>query len=300
MEGKMRSAMLASSALMLCLGSGLPVVGVAQSRTSFTGDFDPVVALTVVYGREPWNDLLATRRNTFGNGQDFIEPLYDAGYVEGGVEKHVVIATLTPRPRSQYNCHACSPMLGGAVFRREGDVWRIESAGLKIEPGHAWFDGQHGRLALVRVGRDRYGLLHQIHDVGQGIESMSASLIMAVDGVLARRLVVPPVGGPGPGACGMPAQHLKVDVLETGADGPDSGAGNADADPGPGLYEVAVDALWNDARCESVEGGLGAKWSGRACQRTTRYRYRDGAFVPSDAGVDVCSPLPERTVEFRG
>lgn len=287
----MRSRTLTSLALILSLGFGSLVPSVAQDspgpRTSFRGEFDPLLALTVVYDGK----LPTSRVNNFRKGDDFIEPLYDAAYVEGGVDKHVVIATLTPRPRSEYDCHGCPPMLGGAVFRRDGDVWRIESTGLRIEQGHAWFDGRHGKLTLVHVGPDSYGLLHQIEDVAQGDESKRASLIFGVDGVLASRLAVPSVAGPGPGACGVPAQHLKVGILE-------AGAGNTGSEPG--FYDVAVDALWNDGGCESIDGGTRARSYGRACHRITRYRYRDGTYVQTAVETDVCTQLPERTVDFRG
>jgi hypothetical protein len=303
----MRSGTLTSLALILSLGIGLFLPSLAQDsprpRTSFQGEFDPLLALTVVYGaREPWNNARTSRLGFFQSGGDFIEPLYDVAYVEDGVHKHVVIATLTPRPRSEYDCHGCPPVLGGAVFRRDGDVWRIESKGLRIEQGHAWFDGRHGKLTLVHVGQDRYGLLHQIEDVAQGDESKRASLIFGVDGVLASRLVVPPVHGPGPGACGMPAQHLKVDILNAGASNTDSAVatGHASANSESGFYEVVVDALWNDGGCESREGGARAKSYGRACHRTTRYRYRDGSYVQTAVETDVCTQLPERTIDFRG
>jgi hypothetical protein len=303
----MRSGTLTSLALIVSLSAGLLAPGLAQDsprpRTSFKGEFDPLLALTVVYGaREPWNDAHTSRLNYFQNGEDFVEPLYDAAYVEGGVDKHVVIATLTPRPRSEYDCHGCPPVLGGAVFRHDGDVWRIESTGLKIEQGHAWFDGRHGKLTLVHVGPDRYGLLHEVNDGSGGEESMRASLIFGVDGVLASRLVVPPVEGLGPGACGMPAQHLKVDFLEAGAGNAGSAvtAGRAGADSGPGFYELTVDTLWNDGRCEYIEGNTRARSSGRACHRTTRYRYRDGTYVQTAVETNVCTQLPERTVDLRG
>jgi hypothetical protein len=153
----------------------------------------------------------------------------------------------------------------------------------------------------VRVGPDRYGLLHQVHEVGQGGESMRASLILGADGVLASRLVVPPVGGPGPRACGVPAQHLKVDFPEAGVSaGSGAQAGQSRASPSPGFYEIVVDARWNDARCEPVAGGAGARASGRSCQRMSRYRYRDGTYVQTGPSSDACRPLPEVTVDFRG
>lgn len=290
---KLRSGTLCSFVLLLCWSASQSCVAMAQdsppSRTSFPGDFNPDVALTLVYGREPWSNRLEQRRSTFGGGQDFIEPLFDAAYVEDGVDKHVVIATVTPRPRSQYDCHACSSMLGGAVFRRDGNEWRIESKGLEIEPGHAWLDGRHDRLALVRIGPNRFGLLHEVRDVAQGYESMRASLIFGVDGVLASRLTVPAIEGPGPGACGAPAQRLNVDVVE-------AGVGAA----GSGFFGVDVEAQWNEARCESVEAGGGARLSGRACQRTSRYEYRNGTYVDTDLQSTVCRELPVRTVDSRG
>lgn len=288
-----------SLAVVLTLGLGLVSPGMTQDArqtlASFQGEFEPLLALTVVYGvGETWNEQHTSRLNHFTIRGDYVEPLYDVGYVEDGVDKHVVIGALTPQPRHQYNCHSCSPMLGGAVFRRDGDVWRVESTGLKIEAGHAWFDGKHGRLTLVRVGPNKYGLLHEVLDIGQGHEWRKASLIFGVNGVLASRLVVPPVAGPGPGACGVPAQHLKVDILEAGA-----GVNNP-TDSGSGFFEVVVDALWNEARCESVEGGTSSRSSGRACQRTSRYRYREGMYVQADVGNDVCMRLPEQTVDLRG
>ncbi|HUG72093.1 MAG TPA: hypothetical protein VMK82_01600 [Steroidobacteraceae bacterium] len=62
----------------------------AQVGASFRGAFDVVTALTLVYGRTPWSDAL------------------------------------TPPPRSQHSCHACSPMLGGAIFSRDGERWRTQ------------------------------------------------------------------------------------------------------------------------------------------------------------------------------
>jgi hypothetical protein len=291
----MRPGTVTSFALILLLDTGLPAPSPAQDSpgppTSFRGDFDPLLALRVVYdAREPRNnDARTSRLNLFQHGEDFIEPLYDDAYVEGGVAKHVVIATLTPRPRSEYRCHACSPMLGGAVFRRDGDVWRIESTGLKIEWGQSWFYDRQFKLVLVGPGR--YGLLHQDDDVAQGHEWKTASLIFGVDGTLASRLLVPRVEGPGPGACGMPTQHLRVNILE-------AGAGTTGSEPG--FYEVAVDALWNEGVCEYIEGGTRARSRGRTCRRTTRYRYREGAYVQAAVEMDICMPLPAREVDLRG
>jgi hypothetical protein len=262
----------------------------AQVGAGFRGAFDVVTALTLVYGRTPWNDALTTRFNTFENGRHFIEPLFDQAFVEGGVEKHIVIATLTPRPRSQYSCHGCSPMLGGAIFSRDGERWRLDAVGREIERGHAWFDATHGRLSLVRVGPERYGLLHLIDDVSGGYESRSASLMLAIDGELSSRFSARIPDSAGPGACPVPAVGLDVTIVD-------------DERPGDsGLFDLVVDAAWNEAVCRDVEfdGGPGIRASGEACRRRARYRFEDGKYRIVATEVDVCTLIPERTVSLRG
>ena len=92
----------------------------AQPAASFAGDFDPGKALAVVYGSQTWSDPRLREYADFPQGRAFVVPAFDAAFNEQGVEKHIVLATLTPRPAAAYNCNACSPLLGGAVFRKEG------------------------------------------------------------------------------------------------------------------------------------------------------------------------------------
>lgn len=276
----------------------------------FEGAFDVIPALTLVYGRAPWSDsaaaLLVASENRSSpmqqlvdpilaeNDEPFVEPLFDQAFVEDGAEKHVVVATLTPRPRSLYGCHACSPMLGGAVFRRDGDAWLLESAGPEIERAHAWFDGVHGDLSLVRIGAERYALLHRNDDQGGGYENRARSLIFGRDGVLASRLTVrtPANGGstPGPGACAVPEIGLEVTVAEMDPPGDE------------GMFDIVADARWNEARCVDVEldDGPGVAASGESCRKRTRYRFVDGEYRPVAIEIDVCTPIPPTTVSPRG
>lgn len=283
---------------------------VARIGGSFAGPFDVVTALTLVYGRAPWSgsaaELLVALENrspdterladpaSAADDGPFIEPLFDQAFIEDGVERHVVIATLTPRPRSQYSCHACPPVIGGAVFRRDGDVWRLESAGPEIERAHAWFDGVHGDLSLIRIGTQRYALLHRNNDKGGGYESRATSLIFGRDGVLANRFTarIPEGGGttPGPGACPVPDIGLDVVVVESDPPGDD------------GLFDLVADATWNEARCVSaqLDDGPGITASGESCRKRTRYRFVDGEYQPAAVEIDACTPIPPRTVSLRG
>ena len=157
--------------------------GHAQNDRSFAGPFAVDRALAVVFGGRTWQDPALRSYPGYDDNVAFVEALFDAAYVEDGVDKHVVIATLTPRPRSQHSCHACAPLLGGAVFRTSGDSWEIEAAGRIIGLGHAWY-GRASSLELVRIGPGRHGLMHRIEDVNGGYEDKSIELIFARDGTL--------------------------------------------------------------------------------------------------------------------
>jgi hypothetical protein len=206
-----------------------------------------------------------------------------------------VIATLLPRPQSQHNCHACSPMLGGAVFRRDGERWQLEAVGREIEEGHAWFDDKHGGLSLIRIGPERFGLLHRNDDVGGGYEHRRRSLIFDLGGELRAGFVyrMPETGDtPGPGACPVPEIGLELSILDEDPPG--------DA----GLFDVMIDASWNDARCAVVEldggPGQGLTASGESCRRRARYRFEDGEYRLLATELDSCTPIEERTVPLRG
>jgi hypothetical protein len=272
--------------------AGLTLAGsspaIAQGDRSFDGPFAVERALALIYGGPVWEDPRISSYPNFETDRAFVEPLFDAAYVEGGNAKHVVIATLTPRPWSEYRCHACSPLIGGAVFRADGDSWTIEAVGTVIGLGHAWY-GTHSSLDLVRIGPNRFSLLHAIEDVNGGYESKRVSLIFARDGDLAVRFEESIVESPGPGACGIPEeQHLRVTMGE-----PDEAGGGA-------LFDLIVDMRWNDARCRMLEPEV-ATFEGQVCHRVSRYRHTDDAYVLVATERDECTPLPENVrVSLRG
>jgi hypothetical protein len=254
----------------------------AQGDRSFAGPFVVDRALAVVYGGPTWQDAGLRSYADYEDDVAFVEALFDVAYVEDGVDKHVVIATLTPRPRSQHSCHACAPLLGGAVFRASGSSWEIEAAGRIIGRGHAWY-GTASSLELVRIGPGRYGLVHRIEDVSGGYENKSIELIFPRDGALAVQFSAPVLSGPGPGACGIPEeQHLRLAVDETNA---------AASGAGAGLFDLVVDSRWNDARCLVIDRET-MSFEGQVCHRVSRFAHRDDHYVLVAHETDECTPLP--------
>jgi hypothetical protein len=261
----------------------------AQPAASFSGDFDPARALAVVYGSLNWSDPRLRDFADFSQGHAFVTPAFDAAFTEQGIDKHVVIAALTPHPLAAYSCNACAPLLGGAVFRKEGGRWSVESIGQIIDSTQA-----HRSLALIRIGPDRHALLHETARASGGYEARTARLVFAVGATLASRFTVrsPEFGeSPGPGACGFPSEQgltLRMDAK--------SGAGAA-------YYEAVVEERRNDVKCATVtleDGRPASQWSGSACTRIARYRVRGDHYELLAVERNECGPARQGTSSWEG
>jgi hypothetical protein len=185
--------------------SALTVVALVALPVGWAGDavaFDPQAALTQMYGGDTWKDPRLTRYFQWSKpkgGADvaYVSLGFDAPYTEGGHRKHVVVSILTPDPPDQYGCHACTPLIGAAVFTLAGSSWQLESVSLFIEDvasGH--------RFTLVRAGPDRYALQVHQQDDHQGYELDRIDLLVPYQKDIRRALTVGFNESPSPGACG--------------------------------------------------------------------------------------------------
>lgn len=271
-------------AAVLLLLASVPA-GAAQPQSSFSGPFSADRALIAVYGSLEWKNPELTRHADFRQGAAQVEPLFEGVFQEDGTTKRLVIGKLTPVGARPYNCHACSPLLGGAVFRQDGNQWRREAEGKLIQPSSA----THSSLQMLQIGPQRFAILHRISDVHGGVETREASLIFGVGNQLAVRFRANGFVAPGPGACPLPEQRLLV----TTEDEPGSARE---------YFDLIVDATWNDASCRDSRQGdrLFLTASGKTCRRVTRHRFRDGSYQLLSTAMDQCTPLEERTVEAAG
>lgn len=256
-----------------------------QAEASFSGTFSADRALISVYGGLEWKSPELSRHADFRDGAAHVEPLFESIFLEDGATKRLVIGKLTPLGNRHYNCHACSPLLGGAIFRQDGNRWIREAVGELIQPTSA----THSSLQLLQIGPQRFAILHRISDVHGGVQTREASLIFGVGNELAMRFKAGGFSAPGPGACPLPEQRLLV---------------GTENEPGESreYFDLIVDATWNEATCrDSWQGNrLFLTSSGKACRRVTRYRFREGSYQLQSTPVDQCTPLEERTVEAAG
>jgi hypothetical protein len=256
--------------LIASLSSNLASVSqvMAQDVRSFAGEFDVEKALKLVYGDLIWSDKILKQFENFKDSDEArICSVFDASFKEQHVEKHVVIAALTPNVE-YYGCHACWPLLGGAVFRNDGEQWSIESESKVLEPGNGWGD----KFSLVKTGQDQHGVVHLVEDVHQGYEDKVASIFFPLEGQLfAQKFSTAITGTPGSGACEVPDQHLRLSFTD-GKMLPLRLYEN--------YYEIVVDEQWNEGKCSEIETGVDVEFLfiGRVCHNISRYRFNKSEY----------------------
>lgn len=175
--------------------------------------FDTNRAMILLYSGQT---LTSSDLKQYFKGQTtgYISVAYESGYNENNLEKHVVIFHITPEPAEQYMCHACSPLIGGAIYTKTKDSWAIETKSMIIGWGNAFGE----KMSLVRIGKDRHAVMLSISDAHQGYETKYINLIVPYNNKLNVALNVGFIEKPGPGACGEAAPEQKVEIKfdETG------------------------------------------------------------------------------------
>ena len=92
-----------------------------------------------------------------------ISVLLTAQVNEDGAEKTYLVASAVPdKVPGGYECEACAPALGVAVFAWRAQHWMLESA----NPAIGFFGGlgDPAQVDLVHVGREKHGLQIQLGD----------------------------------------------------------------------------------------------------------------------------------------
>lgn len=115
---------------------------------------------------------------------------FSKAYRNGGTERRILLVTVFSE---NFNCHTCQPILGGAVFTKVGDGWRLDSFTKCIGQMGVFNIIREGRL--VQLGKDRFGVLIQPEDWAQGQFSRDLAIIAEVEGNLSLACYVTNVDG---------------------------------------------------------------------------------------------------------
>lgn len=182
------------------------------TRKYFSGDFNIGKALELIYGSYDYqkkyakwkltaDDLRKSHLDTQGSGITpgtvYTNANFFQSFTQSGVQRYFLITDTVP---ARYDCHACAPMIGGAVFSQVGNNWQVEAENKIISTMGSFGSAPKGKL--MKIGADRHGAMFEAGGMGQGISNEVAVLIADVGETLREVLIVDEFGGDNGGACG--------------------------------------------------------------------------------------------------
>jgi hypothetical protein len=215
-------------------------------------------AFTDIYGGLIWNDKILAQYFQ-GKTIGYLAPVFEERFTEGGLEKLLVLGRITPEPTESYFCHACYPLLGGAIFHKQGSLWVVESAKKIIGWGGSLSPDV---ISIFKIGPTKYGVSIRFFDVHQGYEVLKEMILVPNQGHLDVVLDVGYSDKPGPGVCledniNLPNQNVDI-KFEPGIN--------------PEYFDAVVHIEYNDGAC-----GHKVKWV--AHKETTRYQFKKGRYI---------------------
>ncbi|RZF24500.1 hypothetical protein EVC45_38475 [Paraburkholderia sp. UYCP14C] len=155
--------------------------GIAMAARAIQGEFNVPAALELLYGpydaqskASTWDDAsvpsdLPWRDNLqWSPGKPLIVTgVASFGFSEGSQQKKVLV---TNAVSDGGGCHACTGLLGVAIFRHEGDAWKIDSSQPYVASMGAM--GSVGaNFSWAPAGDDKYALIVTDGDMHQGYQT---------------------------------------------------------------------------------------------------------------------------------
>lgn len=163
--------------------SGPPKSTAPKTEQNLPADFSLPDGMKLLYG----NYDAAKKSSTFRLSKKFPNTFFDrpgkveareftaAGMMDSGEMKVFVLTSAVPAAAPQFNCHACAPVIGVAIFAKKGGAWAIEDADKSFEVMGNW--GGPPAASIVRVGPDRAAFELNPGNTNQG-ETVGATVIL--------------------------------------------------------------------------------------------------------------------------
>jgi hypothetical protein len=223
-----------------------------------------------------------------------ITAIFDTAYLQGGHSRHLIVTAAVPhrsdkpgRPGDdQFNCLACRPVIGMAVFTLRNNTWLLES-----ENAAAELAGSHGnapQVQLVTLGADVHGARLESDFEAADESSRSLSLLVPWQETVERAFATETAHS-NRGACGAESpmrepcyswqravafvavpgqQYDDLTVTTIGTQPPPASAAAGSAVP------VASASARRRGRSQRSPAPQAVPFTG-----TERYRFRDGHYL---------------------
>jgi hypothetical protein len=152
-------------------------------QQSVPADFNLAAAMKLLYGN--YDPLAHT--STFRLSKTYPHTFFDkpgkvdaraflaAGVSDSGATKVFVLTSAVPHGSPEFDCHACAPLIGAAVFAKNGAAWAVESSNKEFDVIGNW--GGPPAAEIARVGPERAGFELKPGNTNQG-ETVGSVMIL--------------------------------------------------------------------------------------------------------------------------
>jgi hypothetical protein len=209
------SSALLSAVLILASGCHKQTSELPSDQSETNGAFDIAQAMKMFYGNYDVNKQTSvaslpkgkSRFPAAGEEQMTVRMLFSAFSGDTGAQRFVIVTYAVPTSDETFDCHACAPIIGMAVFSQKGLKWTIDASNRAVT-----FSGEWGKppadIQLVQIGPNHHAV--KVIDVGggQGETTQVLDLLVPWNGTvnlgLQRIIADDDKGGCGPSGGGLP------------------------------------------------------------------------------------------------
>jgi len=175
-----------------------------------SGEINEDSVMRLMYGtydatskRSTWDISKEGFDNVWGGGGFQTKTAYSSVnlakyFQQAGIDRYIVV-TETTEPNN--DCHVCGIIIGGAVFSKVNNGWRLDALNKDITGLGAWGRGPGGEL--VKIGSNKYGVLFRSGDAHQGFTSEAVTIIGDVGNSIKELVTITDTAG-GNGGVGHP------------------------------------------------------------------------------------------------
>ncbi|KAF0239961.1 MAG: Uncharacterized protein FD167_4275 [bacterium] len=166
-----------------------PIIIDVENTKTIQGDFSEKKALEFLYGNydetqkesnwQPTKEDLAKidENSLLKDEKDFtVTALLVNPFQQASIDKYLLITAALAPERA---CHACAPMIGSFIFKKNGNTWDLE-----IEEKCLLELGSYGippDAKLIKIGKDNYATLFETSDTGQGRNYQGITVFAKID-----------------------------------------------------------------------------------------------------------------------
>ncbi len=162
-------------AVLLSVTSGChkPSVASSAEQSGANEGFDIAQAMKMLYGNydvKTQTSVTSLPREksslpAHGEQQVTVGVLFKAFGVDVNPKNLVLVTFAVPTGDETFDCHACSPTIGMAVFSQKGPKWMMDASNRAVTFAGAWGKPPTD-IKLVQIGPNRFAV--KLIDVGQG------------------------------------------------------------------------------------------------------------------------------------